>query len=84
MYLHSLLLPSKVLAPQTWLRAKAMIENFLHQQWLDGGLAGSNSKEAYHVEVSGDILKPKTMNVTVEIALVRPAEFIVLNFSHTL
>lgn len=69
---------------QTWLRAKAMIENFLHQQWLDGGLAGSNSKEAYHVEVSGDILKPKTMNVTVEIALVRPAEFIVLNFSHTL
>ncbi|SMP13285.1 phage tail sheath family protein [Chryseobacterium profundimaris] len=69
---------------QTWLRAKAMIENFLHQQWIDGGLAGSNSKEAYHVEVSGDILKPKTMNVTVEIALVRPAEFIVLNFSHTL
>jgi len=69
---------------QTWLRAKAMIENFLHQQWLDGGLAGSNSKEAYHVEISGDILKPKTMNVTVEIALVRPAEFIVLNFSHKL
>lgn len=69
---------------QTWLRAKAMIENFLHQQWMDGGLAGSNSKEAYHVEVSGDILKPKTMNVTVEIALVRPAEFIVLNFSHQL
>ncbi|SHE79698.1 phage tail sheath family protein [Chryseobacterium takakiae] len=69
---------------QTWLRAKAMIENFLHQQWLDGGLAGSNSKEAYHVEVSGDILKPKTMNITIEIALVRPAEFIVLNFSHQL
>lgn len=69
---------------QTWLRAKAMIENFLHQQWLDGGLAGNNPKEAYQVEVSGDILRPKTMNVTVEIALVRPAEFIVLNFSHKL
>lgn len=69
---------------QTWLRAEAMIENFLYQQWIDGGLAGRNSKEAYHVEVSGDILKPKTMNVTVQIALVRPAEFIILNFSHTL
>lgn len=70
--------------PHTWLRAKTMIENFLHQQWMDGGLAGSTAKEAYHVEVAGDKDKAKTMNVTVRMALVRPAEFIVLNFSHTL
>lgn len=70
--------------PHTWLRAKTMIENFLHQQWMDGGLAGSTPKEAYHVEVAGDKDKAKTMNVTVRMALVRPAEFIVLNFSHTL
>jgi phage tail sheath protein FI len=68
----------------TWLRAKTMIENFLHQQWMDGALAGNTLKEAYHVEVSGDKDKPKTMNVTVEVALVRPAEFIVLRFSHPL
>jgi len=70
--------------PYTWLRAKTMIENFLNQQWIDGGLAGSTPEEAYHVEVSGDKDKSKTMNVTVKIALVRPAEFIVLNFSHKL
>lgn len=68
----------------TWLRAKTMIENFLHQQWMEGALAGNTPKEAYHVEVSGDKDKPKTMNVTVELALVRPAEFIVLSFSHPL
>ena len=70
--------------PHTWLRAKTMIENFLHQQWMDGALAGSTPKEAYQVEVSGDAVKAKTMNVTVEVALVRPAEFIVINFSHKL
>lgn len=70
--------------PHTWLRAKTMIENFLNQQWMDGGLAGSTPKEAYHVEVSGDKDKAKTMNITVKIALVRPAEFIVINFSHKL
>ncbi|MFN4365083.1 phage tail sheath family protein [Chryseobacterium hispalense] len=68
--------------PHTWLRAKTMIENFLNQQWMDGGLSGSTPKEAYHVEVSGD--KDKTMNITIKIALVRPAEFIVINFSHKL
>ncbi|WP_299179722.1 phage tail sheath C-terminal domain-containing protein [uncultured Chryseobacterium sp.] len=70
--------------PHTWLRAKTMIENFLHQQWMDGALAGSTPKEAYQVEVSGDAVNAKTMNVTVEVALVRPAEFIVINFSHKL
>ncbi|WP_029297098.1 phage tail sheath family protein [Chryseobacterium hispalense] len=70
--------------PHTWLRAKTMIENFLNQQWMDGGLSGSTPKEAYHVEVSGDKDKAKTMNITVKIALVRPAEFIVINFSHKL
>ncbi|UMQ43447.1 phage tail sheath subtilisin-like domain-containing protein [Chryseobacterium sp. Y16C] len=68
----------------TWLRAKTMLENFLNQQWLDGALAGSIPKEAYHVEVDGNKDEPKTMDVTVKIALVRPAEFIVLNFSHQL
>jgi len=68
----------------TWLRAKTMLENFLNQQWLDGALAGNTPKEAYDVEVEGNKDEPKTMDVTVKIALVRPAEFIVLNFSHQL
>jgi phage tail sheath protein FI len=68
----------------TWLRTKTMLENFLNQQWMDGALAGSTPKEAYSVETSPDKFKDKTMNVIVKIALVRPAEFIVLNFSHKL
>lgn len=70
--------------PYTWLRVKTMLENFLNQQWIDGALAGSIPQEAYHVEISGDKNKPKTMNVTIKVALVRPAEFIMLNFSHKL
>ncbi|MGI9651000.1 phage tail sheath family protein [Chryseobacterium sp. RLHN22] len=75
--------------PQTWLRAKTMLENFLNQQWMDGALAGSTPKEAYEVKVygtkdpiTGNITNP--MNVEIKIALMRPAEFIILNFSHQL
>lgn len=73
----------------TWLRAKTMLENFLNQQWMEGALAGSTPKEAYEVKVYGtedpvtkNITNP--MNVEIKIALVRPAEFITLNFSHKL
>ncbi|ANF52018.1 hypothetical protein A0O34_16520 [Chryseobacterium glaciei] len=71
--------------PSTYLRAKTMIENFLNQQWIEGALAGSTPKEAYKVQVDGT--KDGNINIlkaTVEIALVRPAEFIVLKFSHKL
>ncbi|WP_326984372.1 phage tail sheath C-terminal domain-containing protein [Chryseobacterium sp. MYb264] len=70
--------------PHTWLKAKTMIENFLNQQWVEGALAGSTPEEAYDVKVKGDDIKPKTMNISIEIALSRPAEFITLNFSHQL
>lgn len=75
--------------PYTWLRAKTMIENFLNQQWMDGALAGNTAKEAYEVKVYGskDPITENitdTMNVEIKIALVRPAEFIILNFSHKL
>lgn len=75
--------------PYTWLRAKTMIENFLNQQWMDGALMGSTTKEAYEVKVYGS-KDPITENITdtmiveIKIALVRPAEFIILNFSHKL
>jgi phage tail sheath protein FI len=75
--------------PYTWLRAKTMVENFLNQQWMEGALAGSTPKEAYEVKVYGskDPITENitdTMNVEIKIALVRPAEFIILNFSHKL
>ncbi|MGO4710649.1 phage tail sheath family protein [Chryseobacterium sp. 2TAF14] len=75
--------------PHTWLRAKTMLENFLNQQWMDGALAGSTPKEAYEVKVYGSKdpvthVITNTMIVEIKVALVRPAEFIILNFSHKL
>ncbi|MFL9833769.1 phage tail sheath C-terminal domain-containing protein [Chryseobacterium terrae] len=74
----------------TWIRVQTMIENFLNQQWQDGALAGSKPEEAYYVSVglnktmsAQDILEGR-MIIEVGMAAVRPAEFIVLRFSHKL
>ncbi len=72
----------------TWIKVKAMIENYLVQKWRDGALAGSTPDEAFFVKVglgltmtAQDILEGR-MNVEIGMAVVRPAEFIVLKFSH--
>lgn len=74
----------------TWLRVKTMIENFLSKLWRDGALAGAKPEEAFFVRVglgltmtAQDILEGR-MNVEVGLAAVRPAEFIILKFSHKL
>lgn len=71
-----------------WVRIKAMIENYLFQKWRDGALAGATPDDAYFVKVglgltmtSQDILEGR-LNVEIGMAVVRPAEFIVLKFSH--
>ncbi|MCF7829384.1 MAG: phage tail sheath subtilisin-like domain-containing protein [Candidatus Marinimicrobia bacterium] len=72
----------------TWLKVKSMIENYLIQKWRDGALAGAAPDDAFYVKVglgqtmtSQDILEGR-MNVEIGMAVVRPAEFIVLKFSH--
>lgn len=72
----------------TWVRIRAMIENFLTVQWRQGALAGSTPKEAFYVKVglgetmtAQDILEGR-MIVEIGMAAVRPAEFIILRFSH--
>jgi uncharacterized protein len=72
----------------TWVKVKAMIENFLAIQWRDGALAGAKPRDAFYVRVglgttmtAQDILEGR-MIVEVGMAVVRPAEFIVLRFSH--
>ncbi len=72
----------------TWVKVKAMIENFLVLQWRDGALAGAKPENAFYVRVglgttmtAQDILEGR-MNVEIGMAVVRPAEFIVLRFSH--
>jgi uncharacterized protein len=73
---------------RTWVRIRAMIENFLTIQWRQGALAGATTKEAFYVKVglgetmtALDILEGRLI-VEIGMAAVRPAEFIVLRFSH--
>lgn len=72
----------------TWVRVKAMIENFLVLQWRDGALAGAKPEDAFYVRVglgttmtAQDIFEGR-MIIEIGMAVVRPAEFIVLRFSH--
>lgn len=72
----------------TWVRVRAMIENFLNLQWKAGALAGAKAEQAYYVRVglgqtmtAQDILEGR-MIVEIGMAAVRPAEFIILRFSH--
>ena len=72
----------------TWVKVRAMIENFLTLQWRAGALAGAKPEDAFYVRVglpetmtSLDILEGR-MNVEIGMAVVRPAEFIILKFSH--
>jgi hypothetical protein len=70
----------------TWVRVRSMIENFLLNQWRAGALVGPKPEQAFQVRVglnqtmtADDILNGK-MVVRVFLAIVRPAEFIVLEF----
>lgn len=72
----------------TWVRVRAMIENFLTLQWRAGALTGAKPDQAFYVRVglgqtmtAEDILNGY-MNIEIGMAVVRPAEFIVLKFSH--
>ncbi|MEL7001726.1 MAG: phage tail sheath C-terminal domain-containing protein [Bacteroidota bacterium] len=68
----------------TWVTVKGMITNFLTDQWKQGALAGAVPEDAFSVDVGlgatmtpTDILDGR-MNITVKLAVVRPAEFIVI------
>lgn len=72
----------------TWVKVKAMIENFLVVQWRSGALVGAKPEDAFYVRVglgstmtAQDILEGLLI-VEIGMAVVRPAEFIVLRFSH--
>lgn len=72
----------------TWVKIQCQIENFLTSLWRDGALAGSTPDKAFYVKVglnetmtSDDILNGNLI-VEIGLAAVRPAEFIVLKFSH--
>ncbi len=72
----------------TWIRVRAMIENYLTLQWRAGALAGAKAGDAFYVKLglgetmtALDILEGR-MIIEIGMAVVRPAEFIILRFSH--
>ena len=72
----------------TWVKVKTMIENYLTTLWRQGALAGSAPEKAFFVKVglgetmtSLDIMEGR-MNIEIGMAAVRPAEFVILKFSH--
>jgi len=72
----------------TWIRVKSMVENYLTQQWKSGALMGTTTREAFFVKVGlGETMTEQDiwegrMIVEIGLAVVRPAEFIVLRFMH--
>lgn len=74
----------------TWIKVKSMIEGYLTEKWRDGALAGAKADEAFFVKIglgttmtAQQILEGE-MIVEIGMAVVRPAEFIILKFSHKL
>jgi phage tail sheath protein FI len=74
----------------TWVKIQGMLENFLTVLWRQGALQGAKPEHAFYVAVglgktmtSLDILEGRLI-VEIGLAAVRPAEFIILRFSHKL
>lgn len=71
----------------TWEQVRSAINNYLHGVWKQGGLTGTSPEEAYFVQIGKDVtmtdddIKQGKMIVKVGMAAVRPAEFIILQFS---
>jgi phage tail sheath protein FI len=70
----------------TWVTVKSMVNNFLTEKWKQGALAGASTDDAFDVQIglgttmtALDILEGK-MLISVKLAIVRPAEFIVVTF----
>ncbi|WP_369790556.1 phage tail sheath family protein [Rouxiella sp. WC2420] len=73
--------------PITWEKIRSAIDVYLHSLWQQGGLFGSKPEEAYFVKIglnstmSEEDINQGKMVVKVGVAAVRPAEFIILEFS---
>jgi phage tail sheath protein FI len=72
----------------TWVRVQGMLENFLTTLWRQGALQGAKPEHAFYVAVglnktmtALDILEGRLI-IEIGMAVVRPAEFIILRFSH--
>ena len=74
----------------TWVKVRAMLENYLTVLWRQGALAGAKPEQAFFVKcglgqtmTAQDILDGKLI-IEIGMAAVRPAEFIIMRFAHKL
>lgn len=71
----------------TWERVKAAITRYLNDLWQAGALAGQKPEEAFFVDCGKGVTMDETdinqgkMIVKIGMAAVRPAEFIILQFT---
>jgi phage tail sheath protein FI len=70
----------------TWAALKSMISSFLTDIWKQGGLMGAAPDQAFNVSIglgttmTADDILNGYMNVSVQVAVTHPAEFIVITF----
>ncbi|MFD2934924.1 phage tail sheath family protein [Spirosoma flavum] len=70
----------------TWTLMNSMISSYLFTLWKRGALAGTKPDDAYQVSIglgstmTADDILNGIMNITILVAIVRPAEFIMLTF----
>jgi len=71
----------------TWSAVRSTIANYLLAKWRDGALQGATPEQAFHVRVglgetmTGQDIAAGRMVVEIGLAMIRPAEFIVLQLS---
>ncbi|AHK18478.1 phage tail sheath family protein [Yersinia similis] len=71
----------------TWERVRAAVSNYLYDLWRQGALAGNSEEEAYFVQIglgvtmTADQINEGKMIIKIGMAAVRPAEFIILQFT---
>ena len=74
----------------TWEKVENMIKTYLTSKWQQGALVGETSEQAFFVRcglgstMNASDLTQGRLNIELGIAVLRPAEFIVLKISHYL
>jgi len=70
--------------PDTWVRVRSTVENYLATKWREGALQGARPEQAYFVQaglgttMTAEDVRNGRLLLNVGLALVRPAEFLIL------
>ncbi len=74
----------------TWEAVRSSVDNYLHNLWQQGGLTGQTPQEAYFVQIgmgvtmTADDVAAGRLIVRAGLAAMRPAEFVILQFTQEL